>query len=64
MKIPKTKIKCTDNGQEREVVVYSKTTERLVVVIGEVRVTLHYKNGQYVGNMAGLEFTSDGKEKY
>lgn len=64
MKIPKTRIKCTDNGKEMDVVVYSKTDERLVVVVGESRITLIKKNNQYVGNMAGLEFTSAGKETY
>lgn len=57
------KIKCTDNGREMSVTLVNKTDDRLIVhvVASGTKLTMMWKTNQYVGNMAGLEFTSSGK---
>lgn len=60
---PFVNVHCTDNGSTVKATMVSKTPQMLVVFFVTANVKLHmpWKTNQYVGNMAGREFTSNGK---
>ena len=56
-------VECTDNGKTVEAEVGSfKPNDFLQVFMNTVKVTLHYQPAHkvYVGNMAGMEFVTQG----
>jgi hypothetical protein len=63
MAVEQVTLKCTDNGREVKANLVSKTPQQLVVFIPatDTKMTLMWRATQYVGNRAGLEFTSTGK---
>lgn len=56
-------LNCTDTGKSVKVNLVSVTKELLRVFIpgSDTVLNMPWKTNQYVGNKAGLEFTSNGK---
>lgn len=61
---PFVNVHCTDNGSTVKATMVSKTPTMMVVYFDGIGVKLNmpWKTNQYVGNMAGREFTSTGKQ--
>lgn len=61
--VEQVSLKCTDNGRVVKANLVSKSDDVLVVFIPgmETKLSLMWRRTQYVGNKAGLEFTSDGR---
>jgi hypothetical protein len=61
--VEKISIKCTSNGRSVEANLVSRTNDLLRVFVPgtDVQMSMPKIKDQYVGNRAGLEFTSSGK---
>lgn len=61
----KCSINCTDKDQivEAEVMEF-KPEQHLTVVLATNKIHMKYNGRLYVGNAAGMEFTSQGPESY
>jgi hypothetical protein len=61
--VEKISIKCTSNSREVEANLISRTPELLRVFVPgtDVQMAMPWVKTQYVGNRAGLEFTSTGR---
>jgi|11_taG_2_1085331.scaffolds.fasta_scaffold18675_5 hypothetical protein len=60
------KLLCTNNGNvvSGEVLEYHPSKSLVVSVNRQIKLTLRHNGKLYVGNQAGLEFTSTGPEEF